>query len=49
MAYYKFEDALIYDRYDDSFRPQHASPATPGLTPIFKTEGNAAPYCNSIP
>jgi len=47
MGYYKFENTILLDRYDDAFRSQRANVAV--VPPVFRTENIAAPFCNSIP
>ena len=46
LGYYKFEQTILLERYDDAFRKQKA---TFDIAPKFVTENIAAPFCNSIP
>ena len=47
MAYYRFEQTIFIDRYDDSFRVQQARPLR--QLPEFVQENISSPFCNSIP
>ena len=46
LGYYKFEQTILLNRYDDAFRKQKARYT---LAPKFVIENIAAPFCNSIP
>lgn len=47
MAYYRFDQSIFIERYDDAFRVQNARPVS--VLPSFVQENIAAPFCNSIP